>query len=117
MPQADIPCDHRGMFSLSKAFELFKEVADVGRLDHPDCKVAVAVGLQAALHLDIWGGREFFFSGFYLFRPKQVVHAVCINLNEWGHILLSWPGLQKLWLAANEGFFHFFLHFLSSFLV
>ena len=53
MPQADIPCDHRGMFSLSEAFELFEEVTDVGRLDHPDCKVAVAVGLQAALHLDI----------------------------------------------------------------
>ena len=53
MPQADIPCDHRGMFSLSKAFELFEEVTDVGCLDHPDCKVAVAVGLQAALHLDI----------------------------------------------------------------
>ena len=53
MPQADIPCDHRGVLSLSEAFELFKEVADVGRLNHPDCKVAVAVGLQAALHLDI----------------------------------------------------------------
>ena len=45
MPQPDIPCDHRGMFSLSEAFELLKEVADVGRLDHPDGKVAVAVGL------------------------------------------------------------------------
>ena len=53
MPQADIPCDHRGVLSLSEAFELFEEVTDVGRLDHPDCKVAVAVGLQAALHLDI----------------------------------------------------------------
>ena len=32
MPQADIPCDHRGVLSLSEAFELFKEVADVSGL-------------------------------------------------------------------------------------
>ena len=67
MPQADIPCDHRGVLSLSEAFELFKEVADVGRLDHPDGKVAVAVGLQAALHLDIWGGGGFFSSLIFTF--------------------------------------------------